>query len=415
MNVTQANKIVQAINTIVTGYTSLSRAIEDLAWESFEDHAGMPGARPIAALQLAQPALEDAADEYDTTHQQAPPEPTQAEEPEPVSLEQVRAVLAKLSQAGHTTKVHELIRPLVQESSPRLHPRSMGGCWNGRRRLLMPDQHALLSASGAHRWLACPPSATLEAGLPESSSQAAEQGTAAHALAEWKLRRALHDAPTIKPVSGWIDAEMDALTDDYVAFIQERLRDVRQTCADPQVLIEQRLDFSHVVPGGFGTGDAVIITEPMLQIIDLKYGQGVLVEAERNPQLMLYALGAVNAFGSLYDIDEVALTIYQSRRANISTWQVSVTELQAWAARSSNQPPRSQLAVVVSLPLVSGAGSANSTPPAEPALKPTSRLPNMSLPHRQSSTTARSQLCSHSCHSSRPGRQTLRRMRCRWR
>lgn len=196
----------------------------------------------------------------------------------------------------------------------------------------MPDQHALLSASGAHRWLACPPSATLEAGLPESSSQAAEQGTAAHALAEWKLRRALHDAPTIKPVSGWIDAEMDALTDDYVAFIQERLRDVRQTCADPQVLIEQRLDFSHVVPGGFGTGDAVIITEPMLQIIDLKYGQGVLVEAERNPQLMLYALGAVNAFGSLYDIDEVALTIYQSRRANISTWQVSVTELQAWAA-----------------------------------------------------------------------------------
>lgn len=110
MNVTQANKIVQAINTIVTGYTSLSRTIEDLAWESFEDHAGMPGVRPIAALQLAQPALEDAADEYDATHQQAPREPTQAEEPEPVSLEQVRAVLARLSQAGHTAKVRELIQ-----------------------------------------------------------------------------------------------------------------------------------------------------------------------------------------------------------------------------------------------------------------------------------------------------------------
>lgn len=109
MNVTQANKIVQAINTIVTGYTSLSRAIEDLAWESFEDHAGMPGVRPIAALQLAQPALEDAAEEDDATHQQAPPEPTQAEEPELVSLEQVRAVLAHLSQAGHTAKVRELI------------------------------------------------------------------------------------------------------------------------------------------------------------------------------------------------------------------------------------------------------------------------------------------------------------------
>lgn len=196
----------------------------------------------------------------------------------------------------------------------------------------MPDQHAMLSASSAHRWLSCPPSAALEAELPESSSQAAEQGTAAHALAEWKLRRALHDAPTTRPVSEWIDTEMDALTDDYVAFIQERLRDVRESCADPTVLIEQRLDFSHVVPGGFGTGDCVIIAEPMLQIIDLKYGQGVLVEAEHNPHLMLYALGALNAFGSLYDIDEVAVTIYQPRRANISTWHVTVAELEAWAA-----------------------------------------------------------------------------------
>lgn len=138
----------------------------------------------------------------------------------------------------------------------------------------MPDQHALLSASGAHRWLACPPSATLEARLPDSSSAAAGQGTAAHELAEWKLRRALHDAPTTKPVSDWHDTEMDALTNDYVAFVQERLRGVRQACADPVVLIEQRLDFSYVVPGGFGTGDCVIIAEPVLHIIDLKYGQG---------------------------------------------------------------------------------------------------------------------------------------------
>lgn len=196
----------------------------------------------------------------------------------------------------------------------------------------MPDQHALLSASGAHRWLACPPSARLEVGLPESSSAAAEQGTVAHALAEWKLRHALHDAPTTRPVSDWIDDEMEALTDDYGAFIQERLRDVRETCADPTVLIEQRLDFSHVVPGGFGTGDCVIIAEPILQIIDLKYGQGVLVEAEHNPQLMLYALGALHAFGALYDIDEVAVTIYQPRRGNISTWHVTVTELETWAA-----------------------------------------------------------------------------------
>lgn len=208
----------------------------------------------------------------------------------------------------------------------------------------MPDQHALLSASGAHRWLACPPSATLEAGLPESSSPAAEQGTAAHALAEWKLRRALHEAPTTKPVSSWHDEQMDALTDDYVAFVQERLRDVRQACADPQVLIEQRLDFSHVVPGGFGTGDCVIIAEPVLHIIDLKYGKGVMVEAEHNPQLMLYALGALNAFGSLYDITEVAVTIYQPRRSNISTWSVSVAELEAWAEAEKVVKPRAALA-----------------------------------------------------------------------
>lgn len=126
MNVTQANKIVQAINTIVTGYTSLSRAIEDLAWESFEDHAGMPGVRPIAALQLAQPALEDAADEYDATHQQTSPEPAKAEEPESVSLEQVRAVLAKLSQAGHTAKVRELIQAAGATKLSEVAPEKYG-------------------------------------------------------------------------------------------------------------------------------------------------------------------------------------------------------------------------------------------------------------------------------------------------
>lgn len=208
----------------------------------------------------------------------------------------------------------------------------------------MPDQHALLSASGAHRWLACPPSATLEAGLPESSSQAAEQGTAAHELAEWKLRRALHDAPAARPVSDWHDAEMEALTDDYVAFVEERLRDAREVCADPVALIEQRLDFSHVVPDGFGTGDCVIIAEPRLHIIDLKYGQGVLVEAENNPQLMLYALGAFQAFGSLYDITEVAVTIYQPRRSNVSTWTISVTDLEEWAEQVVK--PRAELAAV---------------------------------------------------------------------
>ena len=206
---------------------------------------------------------------------------------------------------------------------------------------MAPSDHALLSASGAHRWLNCTPSARLESDEPESTSAAAEQGTAAHALAAHKLRRALKQRSK-RPVSTWIDDEMETLTDDYVAYVQEHISLARETCGDPQVLIEQRLDFSHVVPGGFGTGDCVIIAEPTLQIIDLKYGQGVLVEAEQNPQLMLYALGALHAFGSLYDIETVAVTIYQPRRGNVDTWETSVAELEHWA--ETDVKPKAELA-----------------------------------------------------------------------
>ena len=171
---------------------------------------------------------------------------------------------------------------------------------------------------------------------------AAEQGTVAHALAERKLRRALHAAPTFKPKSDWIDPEMESLTDDYISFVQEHISLAREACGDPQVLIEQRLDFSHIVPGGFGTGDCVIIAEPTLQIIDLKYGQGVLVEAKHNPQLMLYALGALHTFGDLYDIERVAVTIYQPRRANVDTWEVPVADLLAWAEMEVK--PKAELA-----------------------------------------------------------------------
>jgi len=206
----------------------------------------------------------------------------------------------------------------------------------------MPEQHALLSASGAHRWMNCTPSAMLESGLPASTSDAAEQGTAAHALAEHKLRRALHQHPNMCPASEYIDAEMEGYTDDYVDFVLRQVRDTRQSCPDPQALIEQRLDFSHIVPGGFGTGDAVIIAEPRLHIIDLKYGMGVLVEAEPNPQLMLYAFGALHAFGSLYEITEVAVTIFQPRRGNVSTWTTTTEELLAWA--QTEVAPKASLA-----------------------------------------------------------------------
>ena len=199
--------------------------------------------------------------------------------------------------------------------------------------MMPPQKHALLSASSAHRWLQCPPSAKLTAGVTEAPSEAALQGTAAHALAEHKLRRALKQQSK-RPISEYEDDEMDAYTDDYVAYVLEQYEQAKQDSPDTVIYIEQHLDFSHVVPGGFGTGDCLIVADGTLHVIDLKYGLGVLVEAERNPQMMVYALGALRLFDALYDIDEVALTVFQPRRENVSTWTISVTELNKWAEQT---------------------------------------------------------------------------------
>lgn len=193
----------------------------------------------------------------------------------------------------------------------------------------MPDSHALLSASSAHRWLHCPPSALATDGVADAPSDAALQGTAAHALAEYKLLRFLKRRAK-RPTSEWIDEEMEHHTDDYVAFVIEHLESAREHCTDPQVYVEQRLDYSHLAPGGFGTGDCVIVAEPTLQVIDLKYGQGVEVSPVENPQLMLYGLGALAAFDALYNIEEVALSIFQPRRANVETWSISTQDLISW-------------------------------------------------------------------------------------
>lgn len=193
----------------------------------------------------------------------------------------------------------------------------------------MPDSHALLSASSAHRWLHCPPSALATDGVADAPSDAALQGTAAHALAEYKLLRFLKRRAK-RPTSKWIDEEMEGHTDDYVGFVAEHLRSAREHCPDPQVYVEQRLDYSHLAPGGFGTGDCVIVAEPTLQVVDLKYGMGVEVSPVENPQLMLYGLGALAAFDALYDIREVSLSIFQPRRANVETWTISALDLIAW-------------------------------------------------------------------------------------
>ena len=135
----------------------------------------------------------------------------------------------------------------------------------------MAKKHALLSASGAHRWLACTPSARLEATFDDLQGEAAAEGTAAHALAEHKLRKALK-MRSRKPSSKYDSDEMDACTDGYVAFVLEAVAQARLICKDPLVLIEQQLDFSGYVPEGFGTGDAIVIADGTLHIIDFKYG-----------------------------------------------------------------------------------------------------------------------------------------------
>ena len=204
-----------------------------------------------------------------------------------------------------------------------------------------PEKHAKLGPSGAHRWLNCTPSANQELEFADRSTEAAAEGTAAHALAEHKLRKALKMRST-RPVSQYDCDEMEGYTDDYAQFIMESLEEAKQLCADPLVLIEQRLDLTCYVPDSFGTGDCLIVADHLLHVIDFKYGQGVLVEAEENPQMMLYALGALRLFDGLYDIDTVAMTVYQPRRDNVSTWTTTVEELLAWA--EDTLKPKAQMA-----------------------------------------------------------------------
>lgn len=191
-------------------------------------------------------------------------------------------------------------------------------------------RHAILSASGAHRWMNCTPSARLELEFDDNSGEAAAEGTAAHALCEHKLRRALK-MRSKKPISKYDSDEMDACTDGYAEFVLEIVEQEKQSCKDPLVLIEQRLNFSRYVPDGFGTGDCVIIADGSLHIIDFKFGQGVLVNAEDNPQMKLYALGALELFEAIYDISTVAMSIYQPRRENVSTQTVLKESLYQWA------------------------------------------------------------------------------------
>lgn len=195
--------------------------------------------------------------------------------------------------------------------------------------------HAVLSASASHRWLNCPPSVRLTERIPDNGSIYAAEGSEAHELCEFKLRQLLgmeaHN-PLDTPIGlQYYDGTMEDATTGYAAFVLELLEEIRKTCSDPIVMVEQKLDYSRWVKDGYGTGDAVIVADGTLHVVDFKYGTGVPVSAEGNSQMRLYALGALDMFGELYDIDTVVTTIYQPRLASISTDTISKDDLLDWA------------------------------------------------------------------------------------
>ena len=197
----------------------------------------------------------------------------------------------------------------------------------------MPEKHAAITASGSHRWIHCPPSARLEAQFPDNSSEAAAEGTKAHLLAERKLKawmksgrrqRFKEDDEVMQ------ESVMQESTDNYCDYVIGLYNELKAAGADPDLNIEVRLDLSDWIPEGFGTSDACIPSTTALHIVDLKYGKGVKVDAPKNSQMRLYALGAVALFWPLYEFEKVVTHIYQPRLDNISVEEISVEDLIKW-------------------------------------------------------------------------------------
>lgn len=198
--------------------------------------------------------------------------------------------------------------------------------------------HATLSPSSAARWINCPPSAKINAEAGDRPTVFTREGSLAHSLAELKARK--HFLPGIGPKKYqtaldkikandlWQD-EMEAHTERYL----EALKDIYMEFPEPpHVAVEQRVDFTEWVPGGFGTADCVMVGGDTIHVIDFKYGKGVAVSAEENPQMMLYALGALAAYGLLYDLTTVRMTIIQPRMASDpDTWETTADHLTQWA------------------------------------------------------------------------------------
>jgi hypothetical protein len=199
--------------------------------------------------------------------------------------------------------------------------------------------HAILSPSGASRWFACTPSARFEEKFPDKTSAFAQEGTVAHSLGELLIRQKLNwvDKKTFKAAFAEFEAneyyseEMLEHCNDYADFVCEKFAEAQARTPDAKLFLEQRLDMTEYVPEGFGTGDAVIVADMLMETIDLKYGKGVAVNVHENKQQMLYALGALKDFDIQYDIQEVRMSVYQPRINNIASFIINKNELLTWA------------------------------------------------------------------------------------
>ena len=197
----------------------------------------------------------------------------------------------------------------------------------------MTRAHAKLSASGSEKWMTCTPSAHLEDQFPDEGSEFAREGTFAHAVFEQEMLTFLGRPVKPLPIDGSQFDSQD-LRDHVDAAVDRAMQAVHEAykrCKDPVILVEQRLDFSRWVPEGFGTGDLVIITDGLVEILDLKFGKGIYVDARDNSQMRLYGLGAYNELAHLYDITDVRMTVLQPRLNNYSSEELTIKELLCWA------------------------------------------------------------------------------------
>ena len=200
----------------------------------------------------------------------------------------------------------------------------------------MPNTHALLSPSASHRWLNCTASPLLEAGIPNRDTDYTKEGTLAHAYCAKSLK-AMLGQPTdgedeeIKDLNAYLTGEMLDHVETYSAIVGDKLSQAAMKVKDSQLIVEQKLSFERWIPESFGTADAIIITDGVMEVIDFKYGKGVEVSATWNPQMMIYALGAIAQYEDEYNINKVRMTIVQPRLSNLSEFDISVEGLMWWA------------------------------------------------------------------------------------